>query len=229
MIAQQPAIYAWQANDGGVTLVNVDVPNDGRFIVGAKATSFGSNTGHWRYEYAVYNMNCDRSAGAFNLPVPGSADIRNIGFHDVDYHSGEPYALTDWTETRTSATLSWATAAFASDANANALRWGTLYNFRFDADAPPKVAYASIALFKPGTPASVNVRIIAPTMCAADIAPDGVGNGIVDIDDLLTVIFAWGPCANPHNCPADIAPPGGDDVVSVYDLLAVIEGWGRCP
>lgn len=29
-------------------------------------------------------------------------------------------------------------------------------------------------------------------------------------------------------CPADIAPPGGDNVVGVADLLAVITSWGAC-
>ena len=36
-----------------------------------------------------------------------------------------------------SGAITWATTAYAVNSNANALRWGTLYNFRFDADAPP--------------------------------------------------------------------------------------------
>jgi len=51
----------------------------------------------------------------------------------------------------------------------------------------------------------------------------------VDVSDLLAVISAWGPCANPSNCPADTAPAGGDDVIDVQDLLAVIGAWGACP
>jgi len=70
--------------------------------------------------------------------------------------------------------------------------------------------------------------------CLADIAPLGSppGDGTVNVDDLLAVINAWGPCANPNACPADIAPAGppiGNDVVNVDDLLAVINGWGECP
>jgi hypothetical protein len=61
--------------------------------------------------------------------------------------------------------------------------------------------------------------------CVADIT----GNQVVNVDDLLAVINAWGPCANPNNCPADISPPGGNDVVNVDDLLGVINGWGNCP
>ena len=65
-------------------------------------------------------------------------------------------------------------------------------------------------------------------LCVADI----VTNGVVNVEDLLAVIGAWGACANPNNCPADIAPAGppmGNDVVNVEDLLAVIGAWGACP
>jgi hypothetical protein len=65
--------------------------------------------------------------------------------------------------------------------------------------------------------------------CTADIAPAGTPNGTVNVDDLLAVINAWGVCANPNVCPADIAPIGGNDVVNVDDLLAVINAWGACP
>jgi hypothetical protein len=55
-------------------------------------------------------------------------------------------------------------------------------------------------------------------------------SGVVDIDDLLAVINAWGPCpAPPATCAADIAPPGGDGAVGVPDLLAIINAWGPCP
>jgi len=73
--------------------------------------------------------------------------------------------------------------------------------------------------------------------CVADLAPPGsppgtpAGDGTVNVDDLLAVINAWGPCTNPTpgNCPADIAPVGGNDLVNVDDLLAVINAWGACP
>ncbi|MCI0362539.1 MAG: hypothetical protein L0Y44_05635 [Phycisphaerales bacterium] len=63
--------------------------------------------------------------------------------------------------------------------------------------------------------------------CPADLND----NGTVRVIDLLAVIGSWGPCANPNDCPADIAPAGplGDDVVNVADLLAVISAWGTCP
>ena len=59
--------------------------------------------------------------------------------------------------------------------------------------------------------------------CPEDIVRDGS----VDVNDLLGVISAWGPC---NNCPGDIAPtPFGNNQVDVNDLLAVITNWGTCP
>ena len=51
-----------------------------------------------------------------------------------------------------------------------------------------------------------------PQTCPADIAPVG-GDSTVNVEDLLAVIGAWGPCPTPPECPADVAPKGGNDVV----------------
>jgi len=68
-----------------------------------------------------------------------------------------------------------------------------------------------------------------PLAVPGDIAPPG-GNGVVNVDDLLAVINAWGNCPKqPTACPADIAPPGppaGNGIVNVDDLLFVINNWG---
>lgn len=58
--------------------------------------------------------------------------------------------------------------------------------------------------------------------CNSDISPPG-GNGEVNIDDLLEVTAAWGPCAA---CLPDI---NGDSQVNIDDLLAIITAWGPCP
>lgn len=76
-----------------------------------------------------------------------------------------------------------------------------------------------------GAPSAWLVTFPPTADCPADINQ----NGGVDVADLLTVIGSWGPCAKPNNCPADIAPAGGDDLVNVADLLAVIGAWGPCP
>ena len=60
------------------------------------------------------------------------------------------------------------------------------------------------------------------TPCPSDVT----GDLQVNVNDLLAVINAWGPCGG---CPADIAPARPDGQVNVNDLLAVINGWGACP
>ena len=52
---------------------------------------------------------------------------------------------------------------------------------------------------------------------------------MVNVNDLLGVINAWGACANcppTGNCAADVAPAAGDCQVNVNDLLAIINNWG---
>jgi hypothetical protein len=145
---QKYAIQAWKATDASVTETLVSA-SDGQFIVSSKATSLGG--GLYHYEYAVQNLNNHRAAQSFSVAIPSGTVVTNVGFHDVDYHSGEPFALTDWTPTVTSSSVSWSTDSFAVNPNANALRWGTLYNFRFDANVAPGFVLAGIELFKPAS------------------------------------------------------------------------------
>lgn len=156
----KPALQAWRDADATVQIVNFDVPGEGRFIVAMKATSLGG--GNWHYEYAVQNLNSDRSGQSFVIPIPAGTSVTNIGFSDVDYHSGEPYALTDWTSAVSSNQITWSTQTHAQNANANALRWDTIYNFWFDANAAPVQGSAAIVLFKPGSPTSIAGNIQVP-------------------------------------------------------------------
>ncbi len=88
----QQALRAWKDFDPSV--IETEIPtNEGLFILSAKETNLGN--GLWHYEYAIQNFNSDRSAGSFSIPLPLCAIIQNIGFHDVDYHSGEDYDLSD--------------------------------------------------------------------------------------------------------------------------------------
>ncbi|HKQ60524.1 MAG TPA: hypothetical protein VJS92_04515 [Candidatus Polarisedimenticolaceae bacterium] len=154
-----PAIRAWKLANPAVVETIVDAP-DGRFNVAALATDLGG--GLWSYEYAVQNFNSNRSAQAFVVPISDNLPVSNLGFHDVDYHSGEPFDGTDWAPTVSANSVSWATTSYALNVNANALRWGTLYNFRFQAAAPPQAVSGSLVLFRPGTPASVSFATIGP-------------------------------------------------------------------
>ena len=149
-----PAVQRWAQIDAGVSISFVDVPNDGRLYLARKVTNLGG--GQHNYEYALFNMNSDRGACRIAIPLPSGASATDIGFTDVDYHSGEPYSGTDWTPIVVPGTsLTWQTDAFTTNPNANALRWSTTYNYRFRSNAAPTTGDVTVTLFKPGTPTTV--------------------------------------------------------------------------
>jgi hypothetical protein len=233
---EQPALYAWQLADPGVAIETVDVPDslpnlDGRYLVAHRATP--NRDGTWHYEYAILNASSDRAARSFAVPLPDGAMITNVGFHDVDYHSGDGVNNittdgTDWAVALAAGLVSWSTDSFDSNPNANALRWGTLYNFRFDSILPPATAQATIGLFKPGTPDEVSVIVTAPgaaETCAVDLS----GDGAIDGADLGELLLQWGDC--PINCftltcSADL---NEDCTVDGADLGELLLAWGECP
>jgi hypothetical protein len=146
----QYGLGAWKAVDSSVKLTEVQIPSDGLIIVACKAYSLGG--GLYRYEYAVQNLNAERSIASFSVPVGANVNVTGIGFHDVDYHSGDGpgnvnFDGTDWPGTYAGGTVSWATTPYAQNPSANALRWGTIYNFRFTADAPPVSGTATLGTF----------------------------------------------------------------------------------
>ena len=96
----------------------------------------------------------------------------------MDYHSGEPYVDTDWTITvdNGAGLVSWSSETYAVNPNANALRWGTMYNFWFDADKEPTQDSATLDLFLDGTPESVHTTVPAPSVDALLFA-DGFESG----------------------------------------------------
>ncbi len=159
---QQPALNAWPAADPTVQLVNVDLKGGAiveRYQVARKVTDLGG--GLWHYEYAVHNLNSNRAASAFSVEFPRSTAFTNVGFKGIAHHSGEPYATDGWTPATTPNTLTWSTAPFATNPNAHALRWSTLFNFWFDADQPPAPSILhNLALFTPGDPPSLDFAIV---------------------------------------------------------------------
>jgi hypothetical protein len=162
---QESAIRAWPVAESGVTLVSTQIAGDGLFITGYKTTNLGS--GIYHYEYAVYNMNADRNGGSFSVPVGAGVNVTNIGFHDVTYRDGDgvgnvSVSGTDWVGAVSGGAITWASQTQAQNANANAIRWGTTYNFRFDANAAPQAGSATLGLWKTGSPASVNIAVDVP-------------------------------------------------------------------
>ena len=162
---EKAAIEAWKVVDPAVTINDVQVSGDGLFKVAYKTTNLGG--GQYHYEYAVYNMNSDRCGGSFSIPLPAGVVVSNVGFHDVDYRNGDGngnvnFSGTDWTVTQTATSITWACQTQAANTNANALRWGTTYNFRFDANAAPSTGNATLGLWKTGSPGNVVTSVNVP-------------------------------------------------------------------
>ncbi|MCB9850178.1 MAG: PQQ-dependent sugar dehydrogenase [Phycisphaerales bacterium] len=177
----KPAIRAWKTADPSVVETDVRIPNEGLVLLAAKASDIGG--GMWHYEYALQNINSDRSIRGVTVPVLDAATVQNIGFHDVDYHSGEPFDGTDWPGLRISGAVRWMTDTYAANPDANALRWGSLYNVRFDADAPPEETTIALAMFKsgkPNDPDTVYVRTVGPAPQLLDCNT----NGTADASDI---------------------------------------------
>lgn len=146
---QRCGIEAWKAFDPNVTIVDAttgESPRPGRLRLGYLVTD--NLDGTWTYEYALYNQNSTRGVREFEVPFPPGSVITNVGFHDVEYHSTDPIVGTDWTPVIGVDSLNWSTATEAVDPNANAIRWGTLYNFRFTANFPPGPVLIDLGYFR---------------------------------------------------------------------------------
>ena len=206
---QRAAIYAWQDLDPQVRIEVADVPGEGRFLVASRATPLAG--GRWAYEYAVQNINSHRSAAGFLVPLPVCGPATAPGFHDVFYHSGETYSGADWSVLTTPDQVSWSTEPFGVNPNANALRWGTLYNFRFESVAAPAPSIARLQLFRPGTPTSIDVPVIAPAMCLCRADVDGDGD--TDSDDIVVFFTTWDIGERDYNSSG---ATDSDDIIAFF-------------
>ncbi len=230
---QEPGIFAWRFIDSTVTLVTADhddTPHPtladkfirSRFWVAAKVTTLGD--GLYRYEYAVYNHNSDRSAEKFIIALPDSGSATDVSFHAPRWHSGEPYSNAAWTFNKSNNQVVFSTESFSANVNANAIRWGTLFNFGFTSDVAPTTGAASLKLFKPGfgaTPldALAVAGLPVPTMPPACLA-DFNGDSVLDPDDLSDYIacyFATPPCGQANfNGDGATDPDDLSDYITAY-------------
>jgi len=220
-VQQLPAIFAWRATHPDVVVKPFDIVGDGHMLLGSRAIDLGN--GRWRYEYAIQNLTSDRCGGALSIPVPAGADITNIGFKAPAYLNGEPYSNAPWTATVSNGMLTW-TCEPSSNVNANAVRWATLYNFRFETNVAPRdnTAEVTVGLWKDATPSSpqsaIAVTAIVPGILPPPPTPGDLdGNGAVDASDLSILLSAWGTPG------ADI---NGDGSTDAADLTILLNNWG---
>ena len=145
--------------------------------------------GIWHYEYAVYNQNLDRAIQSFSIPVGAGVVLSNPGFHAPPQQPGwsadgtvgnTGYSNAPWAQTQAAGAMTWNSETFVQNQNANAIRWGTLYNFRFDSDHPPLVTVATIGFFKTGAPIAVQVQgpTAAPVVSVSGRVTTSAGKGV---------------------------------------------------
>ncbi|MFN0244243.1 MAG: hypothetical protein ACKVWV_15245 [Planctomycetota bacterium] len=197
---ERTALHAWQAADTDVAIATIEMPGEGTFLLGSKVTGLGS--GKWHYEYALYNATSHAGARAFRIALSPGVHITSAGFHDVAYHGGDgPGGVdvdgADWTLEHAQPHLRWHTQSFAENPSANALRWRSLYNFRFDANSAPIPGAATITSFRGDT--AVNARVLVPSA-----APFLGGTFCFGDGSLATAC----PCALPNTVPS---PSGAAD------------------
>ncbi|MFT4541881.1 MAG: hypothetical protein ACI841_002242 [Planctomycetota bacterium] len=162
-------LEAWAEFDPSVTIV--ELANDleptalgaalGHYVLGYNATSLGE--GLWRYEYALQNINSDQAVSSFSIPIACGVQLSDIYFHDVDGHSGSPWSSTDWSASQAGGLMTWeSTETHAQSPDANAIRWGELYNFGFTANAAPTSSNAIMGMFKPGPRSAMTTGVDGP-------------------------------------------------------------------
>ena len=218
----RPAIYAWRDHglgtntpDTSVNVQIVDVPGEGRFYVASKVITVRPNL-EYRYEYAIFNQTSDRAGGSLSIPAPATAVITDRGFAAPLYHSGEPYSNTVWNTARNATSVDFTSPeTFAQNANSNALRWGTMYNFYFKATTRPITRSATLGLFKPFTPGSVTFAVPTPAAPA-----DFNLNGECDFFDYLDFVAAF----STNDPTSDF---NGDAQIDFFDYLDFVQAFAN--
>jgi hypothetical protein len=169
-VRTKPAVMAWT----GATHVEIR-PAPGADGIGTVSYKVSNpSPGVFQYEYTIYNQNLDRGVGSFSVPVGSGASVSNIDFHAPPQHpawtndgtvGSAGLSGTPWAVTQNAVGVTWATETMAQNPNANAIRWGTTYSFRFTSNRAPQTVNATVGFFKTGEPITVQVQ--APSGGAA--------------------------------------------------------------
>lgn len=225
---EQPAIFAWRDHgngigmpDASVMITQANIPGSGeRFVIGSKATSIGIE--QWRYDYAIYNMNGQRSIR--ELAIGFSADPKavfgSIEFQAPSYHDDVDSQIlnTPWMNT-TENSVRWFTETFAQNEFSNAIRWGTMYHFGFEVNTVvgPSVEGVLVGFFGVDEPdaAEYLFNAIAPPhndfICEGDINGDGEAN-FFDVSAFLGFFAA-------QDLTVDV---NGDGELNFFDVSAFL-------
>ncbi len=222
---ERAAIYAWQDHGNGVNMPDnsvmveeVIVPGEGLMHVASKVTDLGDGT--YRYDYAVHNQNSNLNVGSFSVPNPG--DASGFYFSDIDYHDG-PDALisgADWAPQEGANSITWATDSFISNPNANAIRWGTMYNYSFVSSAAPEMGEVTVGMWvNPNIQLTATLQVPSAGVCEADLT----GDGNLDFFDISAFL-------NGFNTQDPIADFDNNGAWDFFDVSAFLNAFNAgCP
>jgi hypothetical protein len=133
------------------------VPGDGDVMLAVRVTDLGD--GWWHYDYALYNRDSARGLRSLDVPV-GSALTRNFEFRDIDDDPANDWAIPGGLGGQVP--VSFFTDDWATNPDANALEYQTLFNCRFESDEPPVPGSVMAGIFRPGTGSHVELAALVP-------------------------------------------------------------------
>ncbi len=150
---------------------------EGHLELAARSAALPS--GAYRYDFGLMNFDFDRRIRSFAVPYPAGVELASVGFHD-----GDADPANDWQASITATEIVWATPG--GDPALGALDWGTLYSFRFDANAAPAAAdpTATLGVLEAGSPSQLTAFSKGPggsliSVHRLDVTPAGSGLGAV--------------------------------------------------
>ena len=235
-VQKEPALMEWAALEG-VKLSEIGLVGEGHYFV-LSAVYGPDQDGIYEYEYYVHNLDSHRSVSGISIPVDDATTVafrpdppavpsawslynmRHVKYYNGDGEAGD-FSSAPWAKAHDCGSVSWNTSSFSTDNNANAIRWGTGYNFRFYANSPPKTGAIELTHYRgDGDPSFMAPDVWVPSEqpCAADFDFDGM----VGFSDIVTILTEWGPC---DCCYADL---DGNNDVGFTDLVIVLSSWGPC-
>jgi hypothetical protein len=131
----------------GATVQTLET-GEGRIQLAFSAHDLGGGVHH--YEYALMNLDFDRRIEALEIPLSETIAIANAG------STGLGAAADSWAVDVEPDRIRWQAAV------GEALDWGALVSFRFDANAAPVSSRVAIAALEAGTPAAFELAAPGP-------------------------------------------------------------------